>query len=136
VVIIFRFTINEKIRENSIEQFQIRAREISMQFDNDLLDSDDNYDYVADYTSGTGEYAYVVDSTSTLLYHPMQEFIGMKSPIPEINEKVEQSINQPSDSKEDLFFTYEFNGDEKMLFLHNGNNQVILLIIAPIDGYE
>jgi len=134
--ITFRITIKEKNRVRSFERFQDEAKEVSLQFDRDLLNSNSSYEFLNDYNLGANGSLVVVDSKAVVLFHPIEDLVGENVPIPEITEMVEASLNQQNKDEKDLFFTYVFNDSEKMVYLHNVNDQEILLIVALIDSYE
>jgi len=135
VSIAFRITIKEINRARSFERFQDEAKEVSLQFDRDLLSSNSNYEFLNDYNIGADGSVVVVDSKSVVLFHRVDELVGEKVPIPEVTKMLEESLNQPAKDKKDIFFTYVFNDSEKMAYLHNTNDQEILLIIVLIDSY-
>ena len=135
VSIAFRITIKEINRARSFERFKDEAKEVSLQFDRDLLSSNSNYEFLNDYNIGADGSVVVVDSKSVVLFHRVDELVGEKVPIPEVTKMLEESLNQPAKDKKDIFFTYVFNDSEKMAYLHNTNDQEILLIIVLIDSY-
>jgi hypothetical protein len=67
-----------------------------------------------------------------ILAHPNDELIGLELPILVLEEKVEESMNQTG-NKEDIFVSYTYDGIEHMAYIHNWNNDVILLILDRIN---
>ncbi len=134
--IVFSVRIREIKNAENIEIFQKESIGLSKQFDNDVLTSDANYDFISEYQIPFGGTAVVVDSTIVTQYHPNSELIGMVVPIVTIQEKIEESLNDESGDNKDILFTYKYNGVEKLTYLHNYENRLIFLIVISDENYK
>jgi|LGVF01.2.fsa_nt_gb hypothetical protein len=136
ISIIFSIKVRDRKIDENIEQFQNAALLLSKQFDDDVLLSDVNYDFVSEYQIPFDGAAVVVDSNMVTLYHLNSELIGMVVPITTIQEKINESLSKESDDDKDIFFTYEFDGNEKVAYLHNHSNRLMFIVIASEENYR
>lgn len=136
IIVIFSIGVRDRKIDENIEQFRNAALLLSKQFDNDVLLSDVNFDFISEYSIPFEGAAVVVDSNMVTLYHLNSEFIGMVVPITNIQEKIKESLSIKSDDEKDIFFTYEFNGSEKIAYLHNHNNRLMFIVITSEENYR
>jgi len=120
----------DDFKQGIIDQFKEDSLSASMQFDDEMANGKDNYDFVSQYIIGASGYAVAVDKDMMILAHPNSELVGIIMPILVIEEKVKESLNR--NDGEDLFVLYAYDGVEHMAYIHNLNNEVILLILDRI----
>ncbi len=136
IIVIFSIGVRDRKIDENIEQFRNAALLLSKQFDDDVLLSDVNFDFISEYSIPFEGAAVVVDSNMVTLYHLNSELIGMVVPITNIQEKIKESLSIKSDDEKDIFFTYEFNGSEKIAYLHNHNNRLMFIVITSEENYR
>lgn len=119
----------DEFKQGIIDQFKADALSASMQFDDELANGKENYDFVSQYIIGSSGYAVLVDAEMLILAHPNTDLIGITMPILVIEEKVKESLHT---NGEDLFVLYVYDGVEHMAYIHNLNNEVILIILDRI----
>ena len=120
----------DEFKQGIIDQFKADALSASMQFDDELANGKENYDFVSQYIIGTSGYAVLLDAEMLIIAHPNTELIGITMPILVIEEKVKESLS--TNDGEDLFVLYVYDGVEHMAYIHNLNNEVILIILDRI----
>jgi|LGVE01.1.fsa_nt_gb hypothetical protein len=136
IVSVLSARIRDKKTDENIEQFEKASLILSKQFENDVLTSNANFDFINEYQIPFEGTAVVIDSTMVIKYHPNSELIGMVVPIVTIQEKIKESQSSESGVNNDMLFIYEYSGTEMITYLHKYNNELIFLIVTSEENYR
>lgn len=116
--------LNGSQNEEAIESFKIEAKALANKFDQESLDHDD-YHFTSQYKLGLTGYVVIADEIGKIIEHPNHDNNGRQIPIPELVSAIEVA------GDEDQFLTYEFNGEEKMAYVHK-SGQVYLIVLNDL----
>ena len=125
---------NEIVDENKLDENLVsQCISVSLEFEK-LQDIELRTEYIDTIVVGQAAYAYLLDENFNLLEHPNQEYIGSNL-IDITGEIFVNPLDELVENESHLFYKYEFDNTERLIFFYKaGNNHI--LVITGLETYK
>ena len=125
---------NEIVDENNLDENLVsQCISVSLEFEK-LQDIELRTEYIDTIVVGQAAYAYLLDEKFNLLEHPNQEYIGSNL-IDITGEIFVNPLDKLVENESHLFYKYEFDNTERLIFFYKaGSNHI--LVITGLETYK